>query len=361
MSQSIVSAQVPGPEVLVRNLMDHATSDVPRPQVLRSASGTPLCGYDAENLAFAVLHSVAAAQAGRFEDALSLVRQMQLTVEIEGAALRFLRLAFAPPLLDRFAPESAHEPGEDRIKACLWAMYAEFTGRSVAELQADRPQWDERLRQLWRQCVPDEDHVTAEQLTAYHDALSMPEADGMLEMIRSRYGLACRAVPVSLARQLDCQAAFDYGGGAGWSAAALGHAGVPTVTLIEKSPQQLEFARWRNAAARTPAVQCLSEDELIVEIDKFTGLYEFGMCTEVLEHVLDVESTVERLARMLKPGGYLFMSASFGKYPHASHLKANVHRSGRENELMAEHGFQSIELDSTFPLPIQGGLYRRQA
>ncbi len=348
------------PETEFRELIANAVGRVPAPESLKAQSGGSLPGFDSENFARAAVHFASARESGRFDDAAALLQQLRVAAEVESAALSFLRLIFPPELVERYrTPAPCPERGV--LDQCVLNMYAAFTGQPAEEIAAERPTWTAKAQALWNQLVPDEDHVTADQLGAFYNEESVPQADQAFAMLASPLAIACRAVPVAIASQIKNAVAFDYGGGGGWAAQALARTGLRRVTLIEESQRLLDFARWRNSQVGTTNVTFLRESELCTQMGAHRAGYDFGLCTEVLEHVLDVEGTVERLATLLKPGGYLFMTASFGLYPYPSHLRANLRFAGREHELMADFGFQHMPLDVTFPMPARGGLYRRQA
>ncbi len=122
----------------------------------------------------------------------------------------------------------------------------------------------------------------------------------------------------------------------------------------------LTFARWRDQEAGIEGAEYLPESQLCEEIEAHTNQYDFGVCTEVLEHVIDVEETVERMAKLIRPGGLLYQTASFGLYPHLSHLKPNLRFAGKEDELMASVGFERVELNIPIPALDSQRLYRRK-
>jgi SAM-dependent methyltransferase len=341
----------------LKDLIDRAEQFVPPPEMYKNRGGQPLFGYDPVNLASAAVHFASAALGGRLESAAELLPQMQVTLAIETAALSYLRLLFPPALLQKYAPV-ASDGQRGVLEACVLALYGEFLHWPVSKVAAVAAEQDARYKQLWSSIVPNEDDVTPAQLGRFYNALSVPEADLGLELLRSRLAAACRAVPISLARQLKATAAFDYGGGGGWTASALAQSGLQAA-LIEENTALLDFARFRDRQTGVTNVQYLRETDVLTSLAEYRGRFGFGVCTEVLEHLLDVEGTVGRMAELLRPGGLLFVTASFGMYPCPSHLKCNVRRAGQEDALLAKFGFQPVPLEVGFPLPIHGGLYRR--
>ncbi len=73
--------------------------------------------------------------------------------------------------------------------------------------------------------------------------------------------------------------------------------------------------------------------------------YDAIVCLDVLEHVPDPASLVERLARCLKPGGILIVSAPFfavdTEFP--THLASNVRHSGSLAHLYGRFGLQLVD------------------
>ena len=100
-------------------------------------------------------------------------------------------------------------------------------------------------------------------------------------------------------------AALDVGCGGGLLSEALAKAGA-NVTAIDLAPNLLKVARLHGLESgikvgyRQVAVDVLA-DELPAGFDVIT-------CMEMLEHVPDPGAIVEACARLLKPGGRLFLS-----------------------------------------------------
>lgn len=100
-------------------------------------------------------------------------------------------------------------------------------------------------------------------------------------------------------------AALDVGCGGGLLSEALAKAGA-NVTAIDLAPNLLKVARLHGLESgikvgyRQVAVEVLA-DELPVGFDVIT-------CMEMLEHVPDPAAIVAACARLLKPGGRLFLS-----------------------------------------------------
>jgi 2-polyprenyl-6-hydroxyphenyl methylase/3-demethylubiquinone-9 3-methyltransferase len=105
--------------------------------------------------------------------------------------------------------------------------------------------------------------------------------------------------------QLRDVAVLDVGCGGGLLSEALAHAGAK-VTAIDLAPNLLKVARLHGLESgikvdyREMPVEALAE-EVPASFDVVT-------CMEMLEHVPDPASVIDACARLLKPGGQLFLS-----------------------------------------------------
>lgn len=105
--------------------------------------------------------------------------------------------------------------------------------------------------------------------------------------------------------KLDAAEVLDVGCGGGLLSEALASRGA-RVTALDLSPEVLEAARLHlyesglKVDYREQSVESLA-DECPARFDAIT-------CMEMLEHVPDPASVVEACARLLKPGGRLFLS-----------------------------------------------------
>ena len=100
-------------------------------------------------------------------------------------------------------------------------------------------------------------------------------------------------------------AVLDVGCGAGLLSEAMAQAG-GDVTAIDLAPNLLKVARLHGLETdikvdyRETAVEALAEVQ--------PGSFDVVTCMEMLEHVPDPASIIEACARLLKPGGRLFVS-----------------------------------------------------
>ena len=110
---------------------------------------------------------------------------------------------------------------------------------------------------------------------------------------------------VAARAQLRDAAVLDVGCGGGLLSEALAQAGAK-VTAIDLAPNLLKVARLHGLESgikvdyRDRAVESLAE-EVPASFDAIT-------CMEMLEHVPEPASVIEACARLLKPGGQLFLS-----------------------------------------------------
>lgn len=99
--------------------------------------------------------------------------------------------------------------------------------------------------------------------------------------------------------------ALDVGCGGGILSESLARAGAE-VTAIDLSPEVIEVARLHLLeSALTVDYRLLGVEALA---DESPAAFDVVSCMEMLEHVPDPRSVVEACARLLRPGGRLFVS-----------------------------------------------------
>ncbi|MEO6154474.1 MAG: bifunctional 2-polyprenyl-6-hydroxyphenol methylase/3-demethylubiquinol 3-O-methyltransferase UbiG [Thermomonas sp.] len=104
---------------------------------------------------------------------------------------------------------------------------------------------------------------------------------------------------------LDSASVLDVGCGAGLLSEAMAKSGA-VVTAIDLAPNLLKVARLHGLESgvkvdyRETSVESLA--------DESPGSFDAVTCMEMLEHVPDPASIIEACARLLKPGGRLFVS-----------------------------------------------------
>ncbi|HNV86408.1 MAG TPA: class I SAM-dependent methyltransferase [Candidatus Omnitrophota bacterium] len=135
---------------------------------------------------------------------------------------------------------------------------------------------------------------------------------------------------LDLAERLGCRDVLDYGSGAGSGGLLFAKAGL-AVTLCDVSLPLLEFARWRfRKRAREAEFIDLRTGRLATRADLIT-------CFEVLEHAPDPLLILRKCREVLRDGGYLILTAPFGKDPerpmhiiHDPRLKLKFRAQGFE-------------------------------
>ncbi len=98
---------------------------------------------------------------------------------------------------------------------------------------------------------------------------------------------------------------LDVGCGAGLLSEALAAEGA-RVTAIDLAPELIEVAQLHQLEAGLQIDYRLQSAEGLA--DELPGTFDAVTCMEMLEHVPDPGSVIEACARLLKPGGTLFLS-----------------------------------------------------
>ena len=126
----------------------------------------------------------------------------------------------------------------------------------------------------------------------------------------------------------------DVGCGGGLLAEALARAGA-SVTAIDLSPAMIEVARMHATDGALAIDYRLQSAEALA--NEAPGAYAAVCCMELAEHVPDPRALVATLARLLQPGGSLFMAtinrtarAFFGAIVAAEYLLRLVPRGTHE-------------------------------
>ena len=150
-----------------------------------------------------------------------------------------------------------------------------------------------RLRTMWRLFRQErEDPAPFYRALATESALDLNQ----------RYGLAGTTV-------------LDAGCGPGWFAEALRDAGA-TVTGLDGDPETLTFND-------PPLPGLLQGDAGLLPFD---GVF----CSNLLEHARDTQAIFDEMARVLRPGGWGYMSWTNWYSPHGGHDMSPWHLLGPE-------------------------------
>jgi ubiquinone/menaquinone biosynthesis C-methylase UbiE len=85
------------------------------------------------------------------------------------------------------------------------------------------------------------------------------------------------------------------------------------LTLVDSSAAMLESARRDTPAAWLPKVDFLNSDAN--ELDLLDGSFDLAMCIGLLAHVDDSDAMIERVARLVRPGGMLILEHTDVEHP----------------------------------------------
>lgn len=290
-----------------------------------------------------------------FQKARDFLKTAERSIAVEKVSLLLRQIVYDRLViaLPKMAGASLHD--------LLFTLYSEYAKRPVTEMQSLARNTNEEVAAVWNARFPDEETLSADNLKSFYDSLAFPVACTFRRVIAPNLVVAQAALPLLLAQQVHPKAAFDFGGNSGLMTMTLAAAGVERCLLIDSSKQMIDFARWRDHRTGLANIDYLELDHIARVPDGLEGAFDFGICTEMLEHAYDVEATVSLMAKLLKKDGVLFQSASFGHYPHPTHLRRNLRYAGKEDELMAKFGMKRIQ--ATFSVPLRGNerVYRKVA
>jgi SAM-dependent methyltransferase len=122
-------------------------------------------------------------------------------------------------------------------------------------------------------------------------------------------------VPYRVAKFAECVRGswLDFGCADGGYAAELLAAGAEQVTGVDVRPERIAEARARGISAAT--FQALDGESLPFDADSFDGAF----VNEVMEHVVDEETALGELRRVLRPGGMLVVISPNRWFPFEGH------------------------------------------
>lgn len=328
---------------------------VEKPQKYKNSRGDDLFGYPPEMLSQAAAYYAFQSANLNFDEAESTLESIRLSLTIEELASIMKRALFKNYQNVYFLRDKKN------VNQIILALYREYLNRPESEIRRLLTNWREIYTRRWEEVVPDEDNVSPEQLHEFYNSFPFPVGCFIAESMKSNLSLAFRALPILVARANNCRRAFDFGGSSGMITSAMaGSLELDSCMLIEENEKMLEFAKWRDRLMAVQNVTYKKESEIFKEIAAFEGTFDFGVCTEVLEHTYYVEETVEVIAKLLNKGGLLYLSASFGMYPEPSHLKKNIKYYGKEDALLASFGLERVHLDLPLPLLDNVGIYLKR-
>ncbi len=169
------------------------------------------------------------------------------------------------------------------------------------------------------------------------------------------YDLLSADAVVQLARVVRLSGALvlDVGGGAGYLTRALRAAGARCV-LIDADLGELS---WRGP----PAAASVVADARALPVP--SGAVDLVVSSNVLEHVPEPFAVVDEMARVLRPGGHLWLSFTTWYGPWGGHETSPWHYLGGERACRryarrAGHGPKNLFGESLFPLHVGSTLRR---
>ncbi|OON93151.1 MAG: hypothetical protein ATN31_01090 [Candidatus Epulonipiscioides saccharophilum] len=323
------------------------TSYIKEPSKYKNNSGQDLFGYPLSQMSQAFLYYNYYLNSGEINKAILIFEHIKLGIEIEElcsmAKKYYIKIAKALDLTN------------NDIDDLTWHLYSLYLNKPITEIKQLVHNIQSSQQERWNLLVPDQDNITVDQLNAYYDGEEFPSE---IINITSGLPLAYRTLPALIQKQFGFKRVFDFGGNIGISLSVLAN-NDPTskYTLIELNTQAMHFAKWRNNLIGLTNIDYINSNTL--NKDTLKGQFDFGICTEVLEHLYDVEAILEIISNLLEPGGVLFLTASFGYYPHPGHLKKNVKYAGHEDLLLSKFGFTPIKLNLPIPLLNSFHIYRK--
>jgi len=334
---------------IIMNSIDSGALDIReclrRPEKHKNTRGNDLFGYSPANLAKASLYYSHYCKKFSFNTAEEIFVQMKVSLAIEELIFIFNKALFSNIHCVDFLNDMMD------IEEIIVELYSRFSNKPQKEIQAVLNKKMEIYTNNWNEFVKDEDNVTLEQLGTFYNSIPFPAACYLNDCAKDSLSTAYRALPILLARSNKSKRIFDFGGNSGMITSALANSiDIDYCMLIEENETLLEFAKWRDELFGIKHVLYNRESYISENIDQFRGQFDLGICTEVLEHVYDVEETVSNISKLLQTGGLLYQTTSFGLYPEPSHLKKNIVYAGHEDELMAKYGLERIDIQ--FPIPL---------
>lgn len=311
-----------------------------------------LFGLPPVELVRAAAHFAEAQRTIRFSDSSRLLEDIAATVVIERLALR-LRADLLGSL------QIAAAPGQDvDVTSVVVLLYAEYLKRNAQEARQILAQCHSRgVLDAWQATFANDADVTPESVGAFYRRLEFPVGCRFALLTEAAINLAYYGLPLHLLdNATGALRVFDYGGNSGMLTSAMAkHPRVVESLLIEPRDDLRAFAEWRDQKCGIRNVRYLSLEDVAANPPEPC---QFGVCIEVLEHVFDVVGAARTLASLLRPGGVLFLQASFGN-PHLTSLKQNAAFAGRQDELMRAAGLERVEIPTPLQLLKNQAFYRK--
>lgn len=257
------------------------------------------------------------------------------------------------PLRDR---SIAHDASDWRD--CGIKLYALWQGTRPSAIEKRMAELAEANRGLWQRTFPDESQITEENLLDLYkaggDLVHNSTHDFSDMSLALRYYAAEQLAPLAKAGG----GFFDWGGSDGVSCVFAASCGARDVHLHEPNGSNRAFATW--LAGQLGIELGVHEHDPVRPGQMPPRRFAAGICTEVLEHVIDPPGMMRRFFDLLLPGGVIFVTSSFG-VPQDSHLKSNLKYAGHEDDMMKSAGFRPWTPPMHRPMPFlpQWGFWQR--
>lgn len=337
------------------NVILDVTKNILEPEKYKNTQGRDIFGYPSKELYKAAMYYDHYSSTLNFEKAESILEEIHKSVHIEKYAMKFKKALFERIKEIEFLKD------EVSLKEIAIKMFSKFLNEDYGVIANIVENSDKVYKETWEKIVEDEDNVTEKQLYEFYNSIKFPVGCMFPNRVDSSLSLAYSAIVMELIDINKSKKVFDFGGNTGEVLSAISKGcDIAECFLIEENETALEFAIWKDETLGVKNMYYLKESDLSYNEHNYFEYFDFGICTEVLEHVYDVEGTVERISKLLRKEGLLFCSASFGLYPTPSHLKKNIKYSGRERELFEKYGFIEVDINPSIPILRNMKLYIKQ-
>ncbi|OOB80337.1 MAG: hypothetical protein BEN19_05455 [Epulopiscium sp. Nuni2H_MBin003] len=313
------------------------------PQQFKNSSGNNLFGYPAEEMNKAFSYYKTCMETGNTKVAAEILTHIEAGINIE--KLVYHVYEFYNVILNNL---NLDIPRND-LTQIVWDLYSYYLDVPKSTLQQQVNNFHQTCDSMWKEIVPDEDNVTEQQLDTWYSSLVFPnQAPPTLMNNLSR---AYKIFPLILAQSNNRKNILDFGGQTAEALSIIAH-NMPnsTCSLVEGDESVMNYAKWRNDIAGIKNMNYYNSNQFVKDISMHKGKFDFCICTEVLEHVYDPPGLVKFLAELLEPNSILFITTSFGLYPHLSHLKQNVKYAGHEDQIMQSCGFMPVQVNFSIPM-----------
>lgn len=241
-------------------------------------------------------------------------------------------------------------------RSCGIQLYSLWQNLTTDQVEARMAELREQFKDNWRKTFPDDWDIDPKKLEALYKSGPELLVNGIHD-----WNEVSLAVRFFAAEQLAVPAReagfFDWGGGDGITCLFARFCGIKDVHLFEPNAANRTFGKWLAGAIGLNDIQFHDGEPPRPPAGRRFGA---GVCTEVLEHVIDPPAMMKHMYDLLVPGGVMFVTSSFG-VPQDTHLKQNIKYAGKEQQLMMEAGFEQCMPADRAPVPFlpQWGFWRR--